>query len=229
MVDVGGSGVKLATSSTRETRRFKSSPDLTPQQLVAHVLDATASWQYDAIALGYPGAVAANRPVADPGNLGPGWVGFDFEAAWGRPVRVANDAVMQALGAYEKGRMLFIGLGTGVGSALVSEHVLIPLELGSLAHPSGGTLFERLGRKARSADRGAWQRAVTDIVPLLKEAFLADYVVLGGGNASKVDPLPADTRRGGNRDAFTGGFRLWEETVEPHDRPTAAPAWRIVR
>jgi polyphosphate glucokinase len=144
-------------------------------------------------------------------------------------VRVVNDAVMQALGAYDSGRMLFLGLGTGVGSALITEHVLIPLELGSLPHMRGGTLVEHLGRAARKRDgAAAWQGAVAEITPVLRQAFSADYVVLGGGNARKVDPLPPLTRRGSNEDAITGGFRLWEEVVEPHDRQ-AERVWRVVR
>jgi polyphosphate glucokinase len=168
-------------------------------------------------------------PAAEPGNLAPGWVGFDFAARFARPVRIVNDAVMQALGAYRSGRMLFLGLGTGVGSALISEHVVVPLELGSLPHVRGGTIVAHLGRAARKANgHAAWQAAVADVVPVLRVAFSADYVVLGGGNARKVDPLPSHSRRGGNRDAIEGGFRLWEEVVEPHDRQPAR-VWRVVR
>jgi polyphosphate glucokinase len=229
VVDVGGSGVKLAVSHSEETRRFKSGEHLTPDDLVARVRESAGDWRYDVVALGVPGFVDGNRPGGEPGNLGPGWTGFDFERAFDRPVRVVNDAVMQALGAYGQGRMLFLGLGTGVGSALITEHVVVPLELGSLPHPSGGTVFDRLGRDGRKAlGDAAWQQAVLEIVPVLREALLADYVVLGGGNARKVDPLPPDTRRGGNHDALTGGFRLWEELVEPHDRQ-ASRVWRIVR
>ena len=221
--------MKVAASCATETRRFASGSRFTPQALVAQVQGVTDDWRYDVIALGYPGFVENNRPGAEPGNLGAGWVGFDFEKAFDRPIRVVNDAVMQALGAYDDGRMLFLGLGTGVGSALITEHVLVPLELGSLPHISGATIFERLGRSGlKTLGPTAWQQAITDIVPVLREALLADYVVLGGGNARKVNPLPAHTRRGGNRDALVGGFRLWEEMVEPHDR-VAAPVWRIVR
>src|SRR5688572_33036663 len=167
-------------------RRFKSGRSLTPHTLTTRVKGETADWQYDAIAIGYPGLVEHNQPGAEPGNLGHGWVGFDFEKAFDRPVRVANDAVMQALGAYDQGRMLFLGLGTGVGSALITEHVLVPLELGSLPHQAGGTVFERLGRAAmKRLGEAAWQEAVAAIVPAFREAFLADYVVLGGGNARK--------------------------------------------
>jgi polyphosphate glucokinase len=229
VVDVGGTRVKLRASTAEETRRFRSGTTLTPELLVEKVKERSQDWRYDVVALGYPGAVDETGPAAEPGNLGPGWVGFDFATALGKPVRVVNDAVMQALGAYDSGRMLFLGLGTGVGSALITEHVLIPLELGSLPHVRPGTIVEHLGRAARREHgHGAWQSAVLEITPVLREAFSADYVVLGGGNARKVDPLPPHTRRGGNHDAIEGGFRLWEEVVEPHDRQSER-VWRVVR
>jgi polyphosphate glucokinase len=228
VVDVGGTRVKVSASNAEETRRFKSGPSFTPNLLVEKLRQVTGDWRYDVIALGYPGTVNEHGPVAEPGNLGPGWVGFDFARALERPVRVVNDAVMQALGAYESGRMLFLGLGTGVGSTLITEHVLIPLELGMLPHMRGGTLFERLGRAARKKNPDAWQEAVAEITPVLREAFSADYVVLGGGNGAKVDPLPELARRGSNEDAIKGGFRLWEEFVEPHDRQSER-VWRVVR
>jgi polyphosphate glucokinase len=229
VVDIGGSGVKVAASSTGARCRFRSGSHMTPELLMRRVQEIGREWPYDAVAMGYPGVVSDNRPVREPGNLADGWVHFDFARAFGKPVRIVNDAVLQALGAYGGGRMLFLGLGTGVGSALVSEHVVIPLELGSLQHAPGGTVADRLGQAARKRDGHArWQEAVMEIVPMLREAFLADYVLLGGGNARRVAPMPPHTRRGGNRDAFVGGCRLWEETVEPHDR-ASAPAWRIVR
>jgi polyphosphate glucokinase len=228
VVDIGGTRVKLRASTSPETRRFRSAPDLGPAALVEQVL-AHVDWHYDAVAIGFPGPVDANGPSGEPGNLGTGWIGFQFERAFGKPVRVVNDALLQALGAYDSGRMLFLGLGTGVGSALVTEHVLVPLELGSLPHPRGDTLFQQLGRDGlKRLGLQAWQQAIVEVVPMLREAFLADYVVLGGGNAKKVDPLPENTRRGGNEDAFTGGLRLWEETIEPHDR-VPARVWRVVR
>ena len=229
VVDVGGSHVKLKTSVGGEPRRFESGKDLTPAALVERVLARAGDWPYDAVALGYPGAVANNRPSAEPGNLGPGWVGFDFQTAFGKPIRIVNDAVMQALGGYDGGRMLFLGLGTGLGSALVTEHVVIPLELGCLRYIDNETMFEWLGR-AGLERRGEeeWARAVHDIAAMLREAFAADYIVLGGGNASRIDPLPEGVRRGGNDDAFEGGFRLWEQFVVPHD-DNPQPAWRVVR
>ena len=228
-MDVGGTGVKLRVSASEDVHRFRSSKDLTPDDMLEKVRLKTAEWHYDVVSIGYPGAIAGGRPVAEPGNLGTGWVGFDFEAAFSRPVRVINDAILQALGAYRSGRMLFLGLGTGVGSALVSEHVLVPLELGCLPHPSGGMLVDRLGRAARREHGHAvWQEDVLAVVPALREALSSDYVVLGGGNGRKVDPLPAMTYRGGRHDAFEGGFRLWEEYVEPHDA-APPPVWRVVR
>lgn len=228
VVDIGGSRVKLKVSNEDEVRRFASGPDLTPETTVARVRDLTAGWRFDAISIGYPGTVTARGPAAEPGNLGCGWVDFDFEAAFGKPVRVVNDAVLQALGGYEGGRMLFLGLGTGVGSALVTEHVVIPLELGCLTWKDG-TVWDRLGRDGLEAHGVAeWSRDVGGVTAMLREACIADYVLLGGGNAHKVDPFPRGARRGGNEHAFVGGFRLWEEMIEPHDRPAPA-VWRVVR
>ena len=229
VVDVGGTRVKLRVSVSDEVRRFRSGPDLTPDQFIEDVARKTSDWHYDVVSVGYPGSVAQGVPIAEPGNLGHGWVGFDFKTAFGRPVRVTNDAILQALGAYRSGRMLFLGLGTGVGSALVSEHVLIPLELGCLPHPAGGTLFDRLGRAARREHgHDAWQASVIEILPLLRDALASDYVVLGGGNGRKVNPLPPFTLRGSSDDAFEGGFRLWQDYVEPHDA-TPLPVWRVAR
>jgi polyphosphate glucokinase len=228
VVDIGGSAVKLRVSGDDTVRRFASGPDFTPHALVRGIDAECGDWAYDAVALGYPGSVDGQGPSREPGNLGCGWVGFDFAAALGRPVRIVNDAVLQALGAYDGGRMLFLGLGTGLGSALVSEHVVVPLELGCLPY-RGGTMADALGKaglEARGADE--WEQALADITGLLRGAFLADYVVLGGGNVERLGTLPPHTCRGGNADAFTGGFRLWEEPVDLHDGSPPA-AWRVVR
>lgn len=228
VIDVGGSKVKIAATGRPEPVKVRTGRRFTPGDLIARVREATAGWRYDVVSLGYPGLVGMNGPAEEPGNLGPGWVGFDFDAALGRPVRVANDAVLQALGAYAGGRMLFLGLGTGVGSALIAERVAVPLELGSLAW-GRRTVADRLGKRGlRRSGATAWRRAVRAAAVNLRRAFAADYVVLGGGNADHVDPLPDGARRGGNDDAVTGGFRLWEEDVEPHDR-RPSPAWRVVR
>jgi polyphosphate glucokinase len=229
VIDVGGSHVKLCVNGVNDGRRFESGRDLTPQQLVARVKDMTRDWSYDVIAFGYPGRVDASGPVSEPPNLGDGWVSFDYAAALGCPIRIVNDAVLQALGAYDGGRMLFLGLGTGLGSVLVSEHVVIPLELGRLAAPQMETLGALLGKRGLR-QRGAeqWAEAVRTESARLREAFVVDYVMLGGGNAKLIDPLPEHTRRGSNKDACIGGVRLWEEVVEPHDQ---APrhVWRVVR
>jgi polyphosphate glucokinase len=229
VIDVGGSHVKLCISGDQQVRRFDSGATLTPEMLVDQVKAHTTDWHHDVISIGFPGLTGVNRPDAEPGNLGDGWVGFDFEGAFGRPVRLVNDAVMQALGAYEGGRMVFLGLGTGLGSALVTEHVVIPLELGNLPLRDGETMADRLGSSALKANGlSAWCRDVHDATEVLRQAFVADYLVLGGGNASRVDPLPPLVRRGGNEDACAGGFRLWEEFVEPHDREPHR-VWRVVR
>jgi polyphosphate glucokinase len=229
VIDIGGSHVKLSVTGATKSRRFDSGRALTPDLLVEQVRATTADWRYDVISLGFPGVVARGAPAAEPGNLGDGWVGFDFHEAFGRPVRLVNDAVMQALGAYEGGRMLFLGLGTGLGSALVTEHVVIPLELGNLPSRRGGTMADRVGRKGLEQNgRDSWVAEVHDVTGVLQDALLAEYVVLGGGNAKFVDPLPPRTRRGGNKDAFTGGFRLWEEIVEPHSQEPQR-VWRVVQ
>jgi polyphosphate glucokinase len=229
VIDIGGSHVKLRVSRMKKVRRFKSGPTFTPTDLVALVRESTKGSPYDAVSIGYPGTVDETGPTAEPGNLGSGWVGFDFEAALGRPVRVVNDAVMQALGVYAGGRMLFLGLGTGLGSALVTEHVIVPMELGSLPYGDGRTIADHVGRQGLER-RGEtrWLKDVVRVTEMLREAFVADYVVLGGGNAKRVRPLPRRTRRGDNAHAILGGFRLWVDTVEPHDRPPA-PGWRVVR
>jgi polyphosphate glucokinase len=228
VIDIGGSRVKLFASASRESASFKSGQALDPAELLRQVRAYSSAWEYDVVSLGYPGGTGPGGVTSDAGNLGDGWVGFDFDAAFGRPVRVVNDAAMQALGAYQGGRMLFLGLGTGLGSSLIADRVIIPLELGSLLHASGETLADRLGKKglARTGLAG-WQETVQTTCGQLREACSADYVVLGGGNAALVDPLPPATRRGGNEDAFAGGVRLWEEWVEHHDSPPSN-IWRVV-
>lgn len=229
VIDVGGSHVKLYAGSCSRVRRFDSRPDLTPPMLVDDVIAHTSDWSYDVISLGFPGIASGGRPEAEPGNLGIGWIDFDFEGAFGKPVRLVNDAVMQALGAYDGGRMVFLGLGTGLGSALITEHVVVPLELGSLPLRDGATMAQLLSRDGLEANgMSRWLQDVHDASCVLRRAFAADYVVLGGGNAMRVDPLPHAVRRGGNEDACTGGFRLWEEMVEPQDREPQG-VWRVVR
>jgi polyphosphate glucokinase len=230
VIDIGGSHVKLCLSPQRQVqRRFTSGADLTPECLVHQVQSHTSDWRYDVISIGFPGVTGVNRADAEPGNLGNGWIGFDFERAFGRPVRLVNDAVMQALGAYDGGRMVFLGLGTGLGSTLITEHVVVPLELGDLPFRSGATMSQRLSRRGLQTNGiECWLRDVHEACGALRSAFMADYVVLGGGNAKRVDPLPAAVRRGSNEDACGGGFRLWDEIVEPHDREPHR-VWRVVR
>lgn len=228
VVDIGGSHVKMLATGQQQYRRFDSGADFMPGQLVKSVQQHTADWTYDAMSIGYPGAVGQHGPVAEPGNLRAGWVRFDFEKAFDRPVRLVNDAAMQALGAYDGGRMLFLGLGTGVGSALVVDRVVIPLELGCLPFDGQTALFDRLSKAALEANgKTVWLSAIERAIGFLRESFVADYVVLGGGNAAIVDPLPPDVRRGGNDDAFTGGFRLWEEEVSLHEEGVRRE-WRVM-
>jgi polyphosphate glucokinase len=228
-IDIGGSHVKFAANTRRGRAEFDSTRRLTARSFARRVRDSVRGWRFDVVSIGYPGIVGANGPAKEPGHLGRGWVGFDFAAAFGKPVRVVNDAVAHALGSYDGGRMLFLGLGTGLGSALVSEHVVIPMELGDLSHAAGGTLGDRLGRRGlETYGRRDWRETVSRVVPELRDALAADYVVLGGGNASYVTPLPSRTRRAPSDGAFKGGFRLWEEMVEPHDRAPAL-TWRVVR
>jgi predicted NBD/HSP70 family sugar kinase len=210
-VDVGGSHVKLLLSGETERRRFESGPDLTPQRMVAGVLEAAEGWEWDAVSVGVPAPVRGDRVAREPVNLGPDWVGFDFERAFGKPTKVMNDAAMQALGSYEGGKMLFLGLGTGLGSALVVDGIVEPMELGHLPYRKatfedyvGERGLERLGKKR-------WRRDVLDAIERLTAALEPEYIVLGGGNAKRLEDLPPNVRLGDNENAFAGGFRLWSE------------------
>jgi predicted NBD/HSP70 family sugar kinase len=212
VIDVGGTNVKILASGQPEPRKAPSGPGFSAEQLVALVRQLAEGWEYDAIALGYPGPVIRGRPIVEPNNLGPGWVGFDFAAAFGKPVRLLNDAAMQALGSYEGGRMLFLGLGTGLGTAVIWDNDLEPLELGHLRYKKGRTFEDYLGlRGLKWLGKKKWREAVADVVQRLSSAIQVDYVVLGGGNVKKLKELPPKAREGSNANAFTGGFRLWEE------------------
>jgi hypothetical protein len=211
-VDIGGTKVKILATGQTEPRKAPTGKEFTPAKLVETVRALAHDWEYEAVSIGYPGLVGPQGPRSEPGNLGPGWVGFDFATAFGKPVKMINDAAMQALGSYETGRMLFLGLGTGLGSTLITGHVVIPLELGQLPYDEAGerTLGEVLGRRGlERVGKGEWRLAVTRAVTALMRAFIADYVVLGGGNAKHVKDLPPGARRGHNLTAFRGGFRLW--------------------
>ena len=212
VVDVGGTHVKILATGQKERREFPSGPTLTAEQMVAGVKKLAGDWKYDAVSIGYPGPVVRNRPLAEPVNLATGWMGYDFEAAFRRPVKVVNDAVMQALGSYDGGKMLFLGLGTGLGSAMIADGIVEPMELGHLPYKKGtfedyvGVRgYERLGKKK-------WRQHVADVIARLMAALEPEYVVLGGGNVKKLQELPPGCRAGDNANAFAGGFRLWQET-----------------
>jgi polyphosphate glucokinase len=210
VVDAGGSHVKVRASGEPERRRADSGPTMTAAEMVGAVRELAQGWEWDRVSVGVPSPVHNGRVVSEPVNLGGGWVGFDYEAAFGRPTKVVNDAAMQALGSYEGGTMLFLGLGTGLGSALVSDGLVQPLELGHL--PYRKATFEDYTGEAALEKRGKkrWRRDVADAIETLRAALEPDYVVLGGGNADKLKELPENVRLGDNENAFLGGFRLWD-------------------
>jgi polyphosphate glucokinase len=209
-IDIGGSHVKTKISGRREMRQFASGPTLTPRRMVAKVLALNGDLKYDVISIGYPGVVVHGKIITEPYNLGRGWVGFDFRQAFGRPTHVMNDAAMQAIGSYEGGRMLFLGLGTGLGSTLIVDDVVAPMELAHLPYKRKRSYEDYVGDRGRARlGPKKWRKVVGEIVEQLREALEADYVVLGGGNARKLKKLPKNTRLGNNDFAFVGGFRVW--------------------
>jgi len=210
-IDVGGTGVKVLATGQTEPRRFSSGPNMTPGLMVSEVKKITEDWKYDAISLGYPGVVSKGRIASEPHNLASGWMTFDFDAAFGFPVKIINDAAMQALGSYSGGLLLFIGLGTGLGSALVADGTIIPMELGHLSFKNG-TFEDYIGlRGLERFGKKKWRRYVDFVISRLTEAFRPDDIVLGGGHSKKIKKLPSRCRLGSNSFAFTGGFRLWEQ------------------
>ena len=210
VVDVGGTHIKALATGHRTPIKIPSGPDLTPRLMVRRLLAAVTDWQYDAVSIGYPGAVLRGRPIGDPHNLGTGWVGFNFKKAFGCPVKLVNDAAMQALGSYKRGRLLFLGLGTGLGSALIVDGVIEPMELAHLPYKKGRTYEEYVGKKGlKRLGKKKWRRHVEDVIERFRTALNVDEVVLGGGNAKLVKKLPKGVRRGTNANAFIGGFRLW--------------------
>ena len=212
VVDVGGTHVKILATGQDTMHEMVSGPELTPQAMVEGVKQLAGDWQYDRVSIGYPGPVTQGKPRLEPHNLGQGWVGFDFAAAFGKPVKLINDAAMQALGSYEGGSMLFLGLGTGLGSALVYNGVLEPLELAHLPYKKGRSYEDYLGiRGLKRLGKKKWRMAVADVVEKMLAAFEIDYVVLGGGNVKKLKTLPEGAREGDNNNAFIGGFRLWDD------------------
>ncbi len=210
VIDVGGTHLKVLATGHKTRVELPSGPKLTAAKMVSAVKAAVEGWQYDAVSIGYPGPVVHGRPIVEPQHLGSGWVGFDYKKAFGKPVRIVNDAAMQALGSYEGGRMLFLGLGTGLGSALIVDNVLEPMELAHLPYRKGRSYeeyvglagLERLGKKK-------WRQHVHTVTRLLRAALQADYVVLGGGNAKLLGKLPPGARLGDNANAILGGYRLW--------------------
>jgi polyphosphate glucokinase len=225
VIDIGGTRVKLLATGQDEPRQFVSGPTLTPQRMAAGVKKLVRGWKYDVISMGYPGVVLHGCPIVEPHNLGRGWVRFDYRTALGRPVKIINDAAMQALGSYKGGKMLFLGLGTGLGSTLITDGVVEPMELGHLPYKKG-TYEEYVGQRGlEKRGKKRWRRHVADVVASLIAALEPDDVVLGGGNVKQLKELPAGCRAGNNANAFLGGFRLWEEAAG--DKTPARP--RLVR
>jgi polyphosphate glucokinase len=210
-IDIGGTHVKILAAGQTEKRAAASGPTLTPRRMVTAVKRLATGWPFDAVAIGYPGPVLHNRPLFEPHNLGRGWVGFDYARAFGKPVRILNDAAMQALGSYKGGRMLFIGLGTGLGTAVVSHGRVEPLELAHLPYKKGRTYEDYVGlRGLERLGKKQWRKEVAEVIRQLRAAMQAEYVVVGGGNAKKLNRLPEGVELGDNDNAFVGGFRMWE-------------------
>jgi polyphosphate glucokinase len=214
VIDVGGTHVKTRISGRRETHKFESGPTMTPAQMVTRVRRLVGDAKFDAVSIGYPGVIVHGKIVTEPYNLARGWVGFDFRKAFGRPTLLMNDAAMQAIGSYQGGRMLYLGLGTGLGSALIVDGTVAPMELAHLPYKRGRSYEDYLGdRGRRRLGHKKWRRAVATVVEQLSKALEADYVVIGGGNARKLKKLPKNARPGNNDFAFLGGFRMWRPSA----------------
>jgi polyphosphate glucokinase len=214
VIDVGGTHVKLLLTGQKEPTKFVSGPTMTAARAVRDIKQAVKGWKFDCVSIGYPGPIINSHPLREPHNLGGGWMGLDFAKAFGHPVKVINDAAMQALGSYKGGKMLFLGLGTGLGSAMISNGFLEPMELAHLEYKKGKTYEDYLGiRGLEKYGKKKWRREVFKVTELLKTALEADYVVLGGGNSRKLKALPPGSRLGSNDNAFVGGFRLWQKTA----------------
>jgi predicted NBD/HSP70 family sugar kinase len=223
VVDVGGSNVKVMISRAQR-RKFKSGPEMTPRELVTQLKSLLQDWTFDAVSMGFPAPVRNGCIMGEPKHLGAGWTRFNFEKSLGKPVRIINDAAMQALGSFRGKRMLFLGLGTGLGSALIWETNVLPLELGDLPYGNGYIIEDYLGKSGlKRLGEKRWKREVLHAVALLKKSLIADYVVLGGGSAKRLDELPHDIELGHNRNAFLGGVRLWQI-----DLRTRRPKWNIM-
>jgi polyphosphate glucokinase len=212
VIDIGGTSIKILATGHPAPVKLPSGPRLTPTRFTEFVLETVNGWEYSAVSIGYPGTVKDNRPAAEPRNLGRGWVGFDFGTAFERPVKVINDAAMQALGSYNHGRMLFLGLGTGLGTTLILDGIVAPMELAHLPYKNGRTYEEYLGKAGlRRGGKKRWRKNVADVVKRFRRALEVDDVVIGGGNAKLLKRLPPGTRRVNNAHAFVGGFRLWKQ------------------
>ena len=224
VLDVGGTNIKVQATGQKQPVKIPSGPRMTAKKMVRDVKMATRHWNYDRVSIGYPAPVTAGRPVHEPANLGDGWVGFNYRKAFGCPVRIVNDAAMQALGSYRGKRMLFLGLGTGLGSTFIWTNTVLPLELGDLPYRDHAIIEDCLGRSGlERLGQKEWQREVEFAVAQLKKSLIADYAVLGGGNTKKLNSLPEGVERGHNRNAFLGGTRLWQ--TEPRTR---RPKWHIL-
>jgi polyphosphate glucokinase len=213
VIDVGGTNVKMLATGQKESRKHPSGPTMTPRRMVRVVRESVRDWKFDCVSLGFPGPVIHGHPLREPHNLGGGWMRFDFHQAFGCPVQIINDAAMQALGSYKGGRMLFLGLGTGLGAAMIVEGVLQPMELAHLIYKNGRTYEDYLGlRGLERSGKKKWRKHVATITEKLRTALEADYVVLGGGNSKKLKKLPPKTFLGSNENAFLGGFRMWQKS-----------------
>jgi polyphosphate glucokinase len=216
VIDIGGTNIKVASSDNRVPIKIPSGPTLTAEQMTKDVLTATKGWEYDCISIGYPGPVVHDRPLVEPHNLAPGWIDFSYQKAFGKPLRFINDAAMQALGGYKSGRMLFLGIGTGLGSAMIFDSVVIPLELAHLPYRKDRTYEDYVGLRGlerRGAER--WRKSVLDVIERLRAALICDSVLLGGGNAKLMKDLPSHVVLGANSNAIDGGIKLWQDISDP--------------
>jgi polyphosphate glucokinase len=219
VIDIGGSHVKILATGRRTKREFVSSSGLTPETMVSQVRHLAKDWVFDAISIGYPGRVVRNQPVAEPFNLGKGWAKYDYQRAFGCPVKIINDAAMQAIGSYQGGIMLFLGLGTGLGSALIVDSVVVPMEIAHLPYVKK-TYEDFVGERGlKKFGAHKWRKHVNDVINRLAAAFGPDDIVIGGGNAHRLKSLPPRCRLGDNANAFLGGRRLWEKEYLAKSRP----------
>jgi polyphosphate glucokinase len=225
VIDIGGTNIKVASSDNRVPIKIPSGPTLTAEQMTKDVLTATKGWEYDCISIGYPGPVVHDRPLVEPHNLAPGWIDFSYQKAFGKPLRFINDAAMQALGGYKSGRMLFLGIGTGLGSAMIFDSVVIPLELAHLPYRKDRTYEDYVGLRGlerRGPER--WRKSVLDVIERLRAALICDSVLLGGGNAKLMKDLPSHVVLGANSNAIDGGIKLWQDISDPTAATKAATA-----